>query len=268
MRLENNTILITGGTSGIGLSFALRLSEMGNKVIVVGRRQEKIDDVLSRHPKLSAIRADISKIEDVNKLTDTIESEYPNLNMVINSAGIMRQYNLFDQDLELKDLTLEMNTNFNGIVYITKSLLPVLDHQRESMIVNISSLLALVSAVDSPIYSATKAAIHMYTDALREQVRANNSNIHIVELLPPLISGTNLTTQYDNALFAKFANSPLSTLVDAGIKGMERNKTQIDVAFTKVMRLSMKIMPRTITHIWGQQTMKAYLKKYNLGFEA
>jgi len=261
MKLENNTVLVTGGTSGIGLAFALKLLEMGNKVIVVGRNQAKLAAVIAKHPQLKGIRADLSKVADVKKLTVEIEATYPDLNLLINSAGIMRQYNLFDENVKLEELTSEVNTNLNGTIYVTKALLPTLNQQKEAMIVNISSLLSLVSAVDSPVYSATKAGIHMYTDALREQVRANHANIHVVELLPPLVTGTDLTQQYDNALIAKYASMQAPKLVEAGIKGMQKNKQHIDAGFTKFMRLSMKIMPRRITHIWGQQTMTAFLKK-------
>jgi len=264
MKLTNNTIMITGGTSGIGLAFALRLLDMGNRVIVVGRNQAKIDNVLSLHPGLEAIRADISQTADVTALTNQLERDYPDLNLIINSAGIMRQYDLFDPEIALSDLTSEVTTNLNGIIYVTKSLLPLLSRQPEAMIVNISSLLSLVSAADSPVYSATKAGIHMYTDALREQVKANHVNIHIVELLPPLVTGTNLTQQYDKTFLDKFASSTTTQLVNVGIRGMQKNKPQIDAGFTKFMRVSMHLVPRQVTHIWGQQTMTAFLKKHKL----
>ncbi|APX72349.1 SDR family NAD(P)-dependent oxidoreductase [Companilactobacillus allii] len=261
MKLNNNTILVTGGTSGIGLSFALRLMNMNNNVIIVGRSQKKIDKLLNEHPKLSGIAADISDPLDVQILTDKIKKDFPDLNIVLNSAGIMRQYDLFDENLPITELTAEIQTNLNGTIYITKSLLPILRKQNESMIVNISSLLSLLPVSDSPIYSATKAGIHMYTVALREQVRFSGANIHIVELLPPLVTETNLTTQYDNAVLTKIISSPLSKLVDAGIKGMEKNKPQIDVGFTKLLRQLMKVTPNLITHTWGKQTLTAFLNK-------
>ncbi|AVK60963.1 oxidoreductase [Lactobacillus sp. CBA3605] len=261
MKLKNETILITGGTSGIGLAFAIRLMSMGNTVIIVGRSQSKLDTLLAKYPKLHGIAADVSQPKDVQALADTLNHDFPKLTIILNSAGIMRQYDLFDSKIALPDLTAEIQTNLYGTIYVTKSLLPLLQKQPEAMIVNVSSLLALMSVADSPIYSASKTGVHMYTDALREQIRAKGLNIHVLELLPPLVTETNLTSQYDNDRLTKMVSSPLSKLVDAGIKGMAKNRLQVNVGFTAVLRQFMKIMPNTITHIWGKQTLTAFFKK-------
>ncbi|AVK63555.1 oxidoreductase [Lactobacillus sp. CBA3606] len=261
MKLKNETILVTGGTSGIGLAFALRFMTMGNTVIIVGRSQAKLDTLLAKYPKLHGIAADVSQPTEVQALTATLTHDFPKLTLIFNSAGVMRQYDLFDSQVALTDLMAEGQTNLYGTVYVTKSLLPLLQKQPEAMIVTVSSLLSLMTVADSPLYSASKAGIHMYTDALREQIRAHGANIHVLELLPPLVTETNLTSQYDHDRLTTLVSSPLSKLVDAGIKGMTKDRLQVDVGFTRVLRQLLKLMPNTITHIWGKRALNTFLKK-------
>lgn len=257
MKLVNRTILVTGGTSGIGLAFAKRFLEMGNTVIITGRSQERIDQVVKNNPGLIGMAADVSDPSSVEQLAKELTILYPKLDIVFNNAGIMHEFDLFDESITYEHLTAEINTNLNGTIYVTKALLPLLAKQQEAMIVNVSSLLANITVANAPTYSATKAGVHMFSDALREQIRAKGKNIHVMELCPPVISETNLTDTYDEGFMNKMISLPLAKLVYAGIKGMEKNKLRVNAGFTKIMRFSMKFAPDFITHTWGQMILKA-----------
>lgn len=257
MKLQNRTILVTGGTSGIGFAFAKRFLEMGNTVIITGRSQERIDQAVKKNPGLIGMTADVSDPSSVEQLAKELTILYPKLDIVFNNAGIMHEYDLFDESITYAHLTAEISTNLNGTIYVTKAFLPLLSKQQESMIVNVSSLLANITVANAPTYSATKAGVHMFSDALREQIRATGKNIHVMELCPPVISETNLTDTYDEGFMNKMISLPLAKLVNAGIKGMEKNKIRVNAGFTKVMRFSMKFAPDFITHAWGQMILKA-----------
>ncbi|KJD46470.1 SDR family oxidoreductase [Paenibacillus terrae] len=261
MKLKNRTILVTGGTSGIGSAFAKRFHEMGNTVIITGRSQKRIDQAVKNNPGIIGMVADVSDAKSVEQLAKELAKHYPKLDIVFNNAGIINEFDLFDESITYEYLISEINTNLNGTIYVTKALLPLLAKQREAMIVNVTSLLANITVANAPTYSATKAGIHMFSDALREQIRYKGKNIHVMELCPPVISETNLTDTYDEGLMNKLISFPLTKLVNVGIKGMLRNKLRVNAGFTKVMRFSMKFAPDFITHTWGQMILKQGNKK-------
>lgn len=256
MKLKNRTILVTGGTSGIGFAFAKRFLEMGNTVIITGRSQQRIDQAVKNNPGLIGMAADVSDPISVEQLANELAKHYPKLDIVFNNAGIIHEFDLFDESINYEYLTAEINTNLNGTIYVTKALLPLLAKQREAMIVNVTSLLSNITVANAPTYSATKAGIHMFSDALREQIRYKGKNIHVMELCPPVISETNLTDTYDEGFLNKLISLPLTKLVNVGIKGMLKNKLRVNAGFTKVMRFSMKFAPDFITHTWGQMILK------------
>ncbi|WP_342424009.1 SDR family NAD(P)-dependent oxidoreductase [Paenibacillus sp. FSL E2-0178] len=257
MKLKNRTILVTGGTSGIGFAFAKSFLGMGNTVIITGRSQQRIDQIVKNNPGLIGMTADVSDPQSVEQLAKELTIHYPKLDIIFNNAGIIHEFDLFDETITYEHITAEIATNLNGTIYITKALLPLLAKQQEAMVVNVSSLLANITVANAPTYSATKAGIHMFSDALREQIRAKGKNIHVMELCPPVISETNLTDTFDEGFMNKVISLPLAKLVKVGIKGMEKNKIRVNAGFTKVMRFSMKFAPDFITHIWGQMLLKS-----------
>jgi len=256
MKLNNNVILITGGTSGIGLALAQRLADMDNQVIVLGRTQTKLDRVLKENPGLVGYQADVSDVATLADLPAWIQTNYPQLNMVINSAGIMRAYDLLDPDVSVAALTAEVQTNLIGTIAIDKLLLPQLTAQPEALIVNVSSGLAYVSSAAHPVYSGTKAAVHMFTSALREQLAyAGDSHVHVLELVPPMVAETNLEA---NANANATGNMKLSDLIDAAIKGMGNDKIRVNAGAAKMLRLAGKIAPDQIEHRTGKQMLSQY----------
>ncbi|MGG1615312.1 SDR family oxidoreductase [Paenibacillus sp. NRS-1781] len=245
MKLSNRTVVVTGGTSGIGLAFALNLLNRGNKVIVIGRNQATLDQVTHRHKGLIGLRGDVSNANSVREMAAILRDRYPEVSILFNSAGIMRTFELMDDNLDLERTTAEIETNLNGIIWTTEALLPQLARQDEAMIVTVSSGLAYVTSPLHPVYSATKAGVHMFTDALRIQLRKSKTNIHVMELVPPLVAETNLLPGMQNGGIPSMS---LDTLVKHGIKGMEQNKKRVVPGFSKILRFAGKYFPDTLSN--------------------
>ncbi|MNB72213.1 putative oxidoreductase [compost metagenome] len=246
MKLSNRTIVVTGGTSGIGLAFALKLLDRGNKVIVIGRNQATLDQVTITHKGLIGLQGDVSNPDSVREIAAFIRDRYPEVSVLFNSAGTMRAFELMDDNLELEQITAEVETNLNGTIWMTKALLPQLAQQNEAMIVTVSSGLSYVTSPIHPVYSATKAGVHMFTDALRIQLKKSGGNIHVMELVPPLVAETNL--QPDMQSGGSIPNMSLDTLVKHGLQGMEKNKKRVVPGFSKFLRFAGKYFPDTLSN--------------------
>ncbi|HKV82465.1 MAG TPA: SDR family NAD(P)-dependent oxidoreductase [Candidatus Sulfotelmatobacter sp.] len=162
MKLTGRTILITGGSAGIGLAFALKFLELGNKVIVTGRRQAVLDQVKAKYPKLQTIQSDVADPAQIVALAERVKSDFPKLDVLMNNAGILLYKNLKSPAADLTGLMAEMNVNVGGVVGTTSALIDVL-RSNKGTVINVSSGLAFVPLPAAPIYSATKAAIHFYT---------------------------------------------------------------------------------------------------------
>ena len=189
-KLENNTVLITGGGSGIGLAFAEALVQLGNTVIICGRNAAKLERAKSLYPALHTIRCDISNDQDINLLLETIGSHFPTLNFLINNAAIQNNYHFLDGTSHISAIQQEIDTNLTANIKLIDMLLPILQHQSTSTIFNITSALARVPKENAPVYCATKAGMHIFTKALRYQLET--SNIRVFEIVPPLVD-TNMT---------------------------------------------------------------------------
>ncbi|WP_285359980.1 SDR family NAD(P)-dependent oxidoreductase [Pseudomonas sp. fls2-241-TYG-175] len=182
MNGTGNTILVTGSTSGIGLGLALRLHKAGNKVIVAGRRKEILDDITSQHPGIDSVVLDVSSPESIQQATDVLASSHPDLNVLINSAGIMHWEDLTDPAYlgTAEDI---VTTNLLGTIRMVYALTPRLLKQPHATIINVSSALAFVPLPATATYSATKAAVHSFTQSLRVQLA--DSSVEVIELAPP-----------------------------------------------------------------------------------
>jgi uncharacterized oxidoreductase len=191
MKLSNRTILITGGSAGIGLAFALKFLELGNEVIVTGRRQAVLDQVKAKYPKLHAIQSDVADPSQIAALATRVKADFPNLDVLMNNAGILLYKNLKSSAADLTGLMAEMNINVGGVVGMTSALIDVLKGNRGTVI-NVSSGLAFVPLPAAPIYSATKAAIHSYTQSLRFQLE--ETGVEVIEIMPPAVK-TAMTTE-------------------------------------------------------------------------
>lgn len=191
MKLTGRTILITGGSAGIGLAFALKFLELGNTVIVTGRRQAVLDEVKARYPKLHTIQGDVSDSAQIATLAARVKAEYPKLDVLMNNAGIMLYKNLKAATTDLNGLMAEVNINVGGVIRMNSAFIDILAANKGTVI-NVSSGLALVPLPPAPIYSATKAAIHSYTQSLRFQLE--ETGVEVIELMPPAVK-TDMTAE-------------------------------------------------------------------------
>ncbi|WP_249979191.1 SDR family oxidoreductase [Vreelandella olivaria] len=188
MKISGNTILITGGGSGIGRELALRFNQLGNSVIVAGRRKETLEETIAGRRDMHAMVVDIEDPEAIAAFADRVVAEHPGLNVLFNNAGIMRREDL-SRTRDLRDAEQTVITNLLGPIRLTNALTDHLVRQPDAAIVNVSSGLAFVPMSGTPTYSATKAAIHSYTISLREQLKGK---VELIELAPPAVQ-TELT---------------------------------------------------------------------------
>ena len=186
MKIFGNTILITGGASGIGLAFAERFLNEGNEVIIVGRRAEKLEEAKQRFPNLHTRVCDVSSVEDRKSLFEWAIKEFPRLNVLVNNAGIQQRVNLLKDENEWIYHQNEIITNMEAPIHLVLMFLPHLVKQEQGAIVNVSSGLSITPGVWVPIYSATKAAIHSFTISLRHQLE--ETNVKVIEVLPPAVN--------------------------------------------------------------------------------
>jgi uncharacterized oxidoreductase len=189
MKLTGRTILITGGSAGIGLAFALKFLELGNEVIVTGRRQAALDEVKAKHPRLHIIQSDAADTAQIAALAARVKVEFPKLDVLMNNAGILLYKNLKATASDLDGLMAEMNINVGGVLRTMSAFVDILTANKGTVI-NVSSGLAFVPLPPAPIYSATKAAIHSYTQSLRFQLE--ETGVEVIEIMPPAVK-TDLT---------------------------------------------------------------------------
>jgi uncharacterized oxidoreductase len=190
MQLTGNTILVTGGGSGIGRGLAESLHQLGNQIIISGRRPEALTNTTKANPGIVSLPLDVNDPEAIRAFAARVTAEYPSLNILINNAGIMKGENLRDLPSGLDDSEAVITTNLLGPIRLTAALLPHLQKQTHAAIINVSSGLAFVPLPITPTYSATKAALHSYTVSLRVQLA--ETPVEVIEIIPPAVA-TELT---------------------------------------------------------------------------
>ena len=185
MQPSGNTILITGGGSGIGRGLAEALQAAGNQVIIAGRRQSALDATTSANPGMQSVVLDVEQAGSISSFAADVVEQFPTLNVLINNAGIMRPESLKAEPVNLADAEAMIATNLLGPIRLTAALLPHLKQQPNAAVVNVSSGLAFVPLALTPTYNATKAAIHSYTQSLRYQLRG--TAVEVLEIIPPYV---------------------------------------------------------------------------------
>jgi uncharacterized oxidoreductase len=239
MKLAQRTVLITGGTSGIGLELARQLQQRGNTVLVTGREQERLDAAQRLLPGLQTFKSDVSNPQDIAMLHQSVSARFPALDTLINNAGIMRNLNL-NKDRDLQDVTREIEINLSGPVRMIQQFLPHLKTRPSALIVNVSSGLAFVPFPASPVYCATKAAIHSYTQSPRVQLEG--TAVTVIELAPPGVE-----TPLFRGEFAEETRGqkPMSVdlLAPRAIAGIEAGKLEIRPGLSNVLKIMSRIAP-------------------------
>jgi uncharacterized oxidoreductase len=185
MKSSGNTILITGGTSGIGRELAHQFHELGNKVIIAGRRQAMLDEVTAAHPGMAGYLLDVEDAREIRDFAAKVVADHPDLNVLLSNAGIMKAEDLTAETVDVAVAEATITTNLLAPIRLTSALLPHLRRRPRATIINVSSGLAFVPLVSTPTYNATKAAIHSYTISLRRQLQG--SSVEVLELIPPAV---------------------------------------------------------------------------------
>lgn len=184
MKLQGNTILLTGGSSGIGLALAKEFVALGNKVIITGRNAEKLEAARQETPALETIQSDAADPEALRALAAQVQERFPEMNVLVNNAGVFIPRNHTGPSDDLIGLTAELDVNLAGPIRMVSVFIDQLKANRGT-IVNVSSGLAFVPLQLSPIYCATKAAVHSYTISLRQQLK--DEGVEVIELMPPAV---------------------------------------------------------------------------------
>lgn len=185
MKMTQNTILITGGGSGIGRGLAEAFHALGNHVLIAGRSQSKLDAVTAANPGMKSLTVDMADAGSIRAFAAQVTENYPQLNALVNMAGVMHNENLLDQPGPLADAEATVATNLLGPIRLTAALLPALLRQPQATVMNVSSGLAFTPLAMTPTYCATKAAIHSYTESLRYQLK--DTSVQVLELVPPYV---------------------------------------------------------------------------------
>ena len=236
MILQNNTILITGGSSGIGLELIKRLIEKNNKVIICGRSKEKLEKAKMEHPEIEIFQCDLSQEKECERLTHWIKETHKECNILINNAAIVHIANFYKDKKILEKAKTEIHTNLLAPIILTKLFIPILENNPKPKLINITSGLAYVPKADYPFYNATKSALHSFTQTLRMQM--DKSAIDILEVfLPPVDTPFHKGNPPKKVITVEKA-------VDKMISGIEKGEIEIRVGITKLIYLMSRIAPK------------------------
>jgi uncharacterized oxidoreductase len=239
MKLTGHTVLITGGGSGIGGGLAKAFHEQGNKVIITGRREQILKDFSAHYPGMEAFTMDVAKDADIQRLFTVISEKFPALDVLVNNAGIMKMTDFTNQDNLTENLFEEIDINLKGLIRMTTAFLPLLSKQKESTLINVSSGLAYMPLARSPIYCATKAAVHSFSMSLRHQLR--NTPVRVIELAPPAVE-TDLGKAPGVPEF-KYPKLGLEPFMIQTMKALESEGMELPIGQSKMLRFGSRLLP-------------------------
>jgi uncharacterized oxidoreductase len=225
MKTTQNTVLVTGGSAGIGFAIARLLIEKGNHVIITGRNEERLQKAAAQLGNVTAIAADVTSPADTSRLVSRLHKDFPALNVVVNNAGHAYAYLMEEGANTFEKAGEEMLTNYLSVIRLSEQLLPLLKKQPEAAIVNVSSITAFAPNAYIPTYSASKAALHSYSQALRLTLE-RSSRIKVFELMPPLVN-----TDFSAGIGGSKGIAPAVVAADL-LDALENNRYEIQVGGT------------------------------------
>lgn len=240
MKLNQKTILITGGTSGIGLEMATQLLGRSNTVIVTGRDAQKLEAARRALPAIHTFQSDVSDPDAIKVLHDDVLAQFPDVDVLINNAGIMRNLNL-NQNRDLMDVTREIEINLSGPIRMIQEFLPHLKTRKSALIVNVSSGLAFIPLPVAPVYCATKAALHSFTQCLRVQL--DGTSVRVVELVPPGTETPLFRGEFEQE-FKGQKGMDVKLVAQKTIAGIEAGHLEIRPGLSNVLKTMSRVAPR------------------------
>jgi uncharacterized oxidoreductase len=246
MNINNQTILITGGATGIGFELAKQLISLGNTVIVCGRRAQKLEEAKSQLPSLVVHQCDLADVEARRTLFEFCVQQYPTINILINNAGIQREIDFKKGETEFLDGDNETEINLEATFHLTALFTPHLLKQNESAIVNVSSGLSLVPLVIVPVYSATKAALHSFSISLRKQLE--NTSVKVFEIIPPIVD-TDLDRGARDQRGQTDKGISAATVAQESLKALRKDQFEIPIGMVKILKIASRISPKLFLKI-------------------
>jgi uncharacterized oxidoreductase len=232
MQTTGNTILITGGTSGIGLAFAEEFDRLGNTVIICGRREDRLTQIRQRNKNIVTRVCDITKTAEREALAAWVTSNYPDLNVLINNAGIQLVTDL-SRPVDLNRVREEIETNLVAPIHLGSLLIETLSEKYNSAVINISSGLAFVPISFMPVYCATKAALHSITLSLRHQLR--NTMVKIFEIAPPSVN-TELGHERREDKTELHGGLPITDFIEEAMEAIKNDILEAPIAGAQNLR--------------------------------
>jgi len=249
MKTTDNTILVTGGGSGIGRALAEAFHKLGNQVIIAGRGKKTLDETTAANPGMKSLTLDVSDPKSIQSFAAQVTKEFPSLNVLINNAGIMQPENLLEKpDAPVAEAIV--TTNLLGPIRLTAALLPSLRKQPRATIMTVSSGLAFVPLAMTPTYCATKAAIHSYTQSLRYQLKT--TKVEVIELIPPYVQTTLMGDQQAEDPRAM----PLKEFIDE-VMSILQNQPDVKEICVK------KVYPLRFAAEGGQENYEQFFQGFN-----
>lgn len=238
MKMSGHTVLITGGGSGIGQALAAQLLKRGNTVLITGRSEDRLAKARQALPGVHTFVCDQSDPSAIERLCAAVTRDFPALDVLINNAGIGLKRNLNDPATPLADLEREIRINLTGPIQLVHGLLPHLKRQAPALIVNVTSGLAFVPLPLKPIYCATKAAMHSYTQSLRVQL--SRTSVRVIELAPPAVA-TNFNQGQEEMNAGPRMNA--DAFARAALRGLEKDQDEVLPGAARALRLMGRLKP-------------------------
>ncbi len=235
MKPSGNIVLITGGSSGIGLKLAKKFVAENNTVIITGRSEEKLQAACKEIPKIITEVSDITNESNSRQLVEKYD-----INILVNNAGIQCQYNLADESIPNEIVINEINTNFTGQVLLTRAFLPMLKSKEKAAIINVTSLLGIVPKETAPVYCATKSAFSSFTKTLRWQL--SDTPVKVFEIVPPLVKTAMTKDNKNNMISAK-------ELVDEFWKKFKNDVYTVYIQKSKTVYYLNRLMPGVVERL-------------------
>lgn len=255
MNLKGKTILITGGASGIGLEAARQFLDLGTKVIITGRNQQKLDAAKKLYPQLTAIQSDAANADDAIALFNQIK-ELGGIDILYNNAGVLvPPSNLgIPNDKHLEGAAYEMEVNYLGVIRLNNLFLDMLKSRNEAAIINTTSILSMSPSLIEATYSSSKTALAFYTTSLREHLKIIGSKVKIVELIPPLVATEMTSERKDKKISSE-------KMIHGLIDGLSKDKEIIRVGDAKIFNLVNRLFPRIGFGIINPKKSHQFLQK-------
>jgi len=239
MNITGKTILITGGTSGIGLEAAKQFLGLGARVIITGRNQQKLDAAKKLYPEVIAIKSDVGNLEDAGLLLDQVK-ELGGIDILYNNAAVLVPPSNFgvENDKHAEGAAYEMDVNYVGVIRLNNLFMGMLQLRKEAAIINTTSILSQAPSLTEATYSSSKAALAFYTRSLREHLKIIGSKVKVFELIPPLVA-TEMTADKNDKKIS------VEEMVKGLINGLRKEHDTIRVGDAKIFNLINRFFPKT-----------------------